>query len=196
MDNEKTLDLKQEDLSSTETGQAVEPEGTEPDGTESDKVVLSKEEHAKLLEERDNYKKGMLSYKEKIKDVPKEDAFKKDDVLTKSDFHKMNEKKAIQQFLKENPELDTKWTNFVSFYRDTKGRNDVESILQDLDDAKTLFQKYNPVKEKDDTKGIVSNLSSDNSLNSTPSDKGGKPEEKGGLIKKHTPIQDWYKKVE
>ncbi len=201
--DEKTLDLNKEEQTSTESGQSenkVEPEtkpesiveGNKPEVNSEGKIVLSKEEHAKLLEERDNYKKGLLSYKEKAKDVPK------DDVLTKTDFQKINEKKAIEAFVKENPDVEEKWTDFVSYYRDGRGRNDVDSIIKDLDDAKTLFLKYNPVKEKDDSKESISELSSDNSLSSTPSDKGGKPEKSGNkfLEAKGKPIQDWYKKVE
>jgi hypothetical protein len=193
--NEKTLDLKGEEETPTNDGQSVDTSDDTSEETTADnseeKVELSKEEYEKLLEDKENYKKGLMSYKEKVKEQPKEQP--KDDVLTKTDFHKINEKKAIDAFLKDNPEVDGKWSDFISFYRDSRGRNTVEDIVNDLDDAKTLFLKHNPVKEETDNQ-TKANLTSEKGLESSSSDDK-KPQKTSNkfLDARGKPITEWYK---
>ena len=191
--DEKSLDLNGEEETPSGSGQPEEEDSSaeSTEKVEEDKVVLSKEEHAKLLEERDNYKKGLLSYKEKAKALPKEPA-KAEDVLTKKDFQKINEKKAIEAFLKDNPEVNSKWSDFVPYYREFRGRDTVEDIVKDLDDAKTLYQKHFPVKENDgDTKA---NLASEKSITSGSSEPT-KPQKESNkfLDQRGKSIQEWYK---
>jgi hypothetical protein len=189
--DKKTLDLKGAEETPTgdgqpaDTSEEISEETTE--GASEEKVELSKEEYEKLLEDKENYKKGLMTYKEKVKGQPKED------VLTKTDFHKINEKKAIDAFIKDNPEVDSKWSDFISFYRDSSGRNTVEDIVNDLDDAKTLFLKHNPAKEEEDNQ-TKAELTSEKSLESSSSNDN-KPQKGSNkfLEAKGKPIQEWYK---
>lgn len=192
--NKKTLDLKGEEETPTDDGQSANTSDDISDDSIEDnseeKVELSKEEYDKLLADKENYKKGLLSYKEKAKEQPKEEP---KDVFTKTDFHKINEDKAINAFLKDNPEVDGKWSDFISFYNDKSGRDSVEDIINDLDDAKTLFLKHNPIKKEDDNQ-TKAKLTSEKSLESSSSDDV-KPQKTGNkfLDARGEKITEWYK---
>jgi hypothetical protein len=189
--NKKTLDLKGEEETPTDDGQSVDTSDDTSDDSQTDnseeKVELSKEEYNKLLEDKENYKKGLMTYKEKAKEQSKPD------VLTKTDFHKINEKKAIDAFIKDNPEVDGKWSDFISFYSDKRGRDSVDDIVNDLDDAKTLFLKHNPIKEEDDNQ-TKANLTSEKGLEASSSNDT-KPQKTGNkfLESRGKPITEWYK---
>lgn len=190
--SEETLDLNMEDEETsqgdgqpeTKESSSVEPESED----KGDTIQLSKEEYEKLIAEKENYKKGLLSAKEKIKSVPKES---KSEFLPKQDFYKANEKEAISKFIAENPDLKEQWAEFVQHYSGKRGRDTVTAIIQDLDDAKTLFQKYNPQKETED-KTAKADLSKESSepLAQGP---GGEKKEKARLFPKRTPVTEWYK---
>lgn len=176
-----------------QTDTASSEEQNVPKTPEDEKVVLSKEEYQKLTRDKENYKKGLLSEKQKTKEQPKEEKTIGGDPLTKQDFHKINEQKAIAKFIKDNPQVEGEWPKFVSFYRDIRGKNDSESIYQDLDDALTIYQKHNPKEAKEDDKQTRSDLSSESSLSSSPQkDSGEKPQKKSIIPKKSRP-SEWYK---
>ncbi len=195
--SEENLDLNTEDeVTSEGDGQPeTEPSSVESGGGSSeekseekptdDTIQLSKDEYEKLVADKDNYKKGLLSLKEKTKSTKQESG---SEFLPKKDFYKANEKEAIQKFVAENPDIKASWSEFVQHYSGTRGRDTVNAIVQDLDDAKTLYEKYQP-KEGED-KEAKANLSSDSSAPVT-SGEGTKPE-KGGIIPKRTPVTEWY----
>jgi len=176
----------------TESELEIKDEDIKPDSEDDveDTVTLSKDKFQKLVEAKENYKKGLLSYKEKLKTKPKEE---KGDYLSKQDFFKANEKTAIDKFVKDNPEMTDKWTEFVKHYSGKRGKDTVDGIVQDLDDAKTLFVKYNPPKEKgSEDKAAKAELSKESTLPSHIGPDGKKPKE-GGIIPKRTPPTEWYK---
>ncbi len=193
----KKLDLNQGDETPSGAGQPeqkteepteeveIDDVDIQPDSEEGEDVVLSKEKFQKLVEAKENYKKGLLTYKEKLKAKPKET-----DYLPKQDFYKANEKTAIDKFVKENPDVENNWSEFVKHYSGKRGKDSVESIIQDLDDAKTLFSKYNPPKSPEDN-DAKANLAKETSL---PSAQGadGKSPQKGGLIPKKSHPSEWY----
>ncbi len=189
---EKEKDLNLGEGTPDGTGQPEEKKPLEvktpEDGGEDDKVILTKEEHQKILEERDNYKAGLLSYKEKEKGK-KEESKTNPDILTKKDFQKINEKKAVKTFVDENPELESKWADFVKFYRNINGKDSVEDIIKDLDDARTLFLKHNPVKEDD--KKAKAELSSEKAISDVPNP-GGEKKESKSILTGSTPVSEWY----
>lgn len=190
--SEENLDLNlEEEVTSEGSGQPeTKPSSVEADDTskeaDGDAITLSKEEYEKLVADKENYKKGLLSLKEKSKTKPVESG---SEFLPKKDFYKANEKEAIQKFVNENPDIKADWTEFVKHYADKRGRDTVNAILQDLDDAKTIYEKYQPKEDED--KEAKANLSSESS---TPVTSGGgvKPE-KGGILPRKTPITEWYK---
>jgi predicted CopG family antitoxin len=163
---------------------SVEPE-SQDDG---DTIQLSREVYDKLLTEKENYKKGLLSAKEKIKSTPKES---KSEFLPKQDFYKANEKEAISKFIADNPEIKEQWSDFVQHYSGKRGRDTVNSIVQDLDDAKTLFQKHNPAKDTED-KSAQADLSKE-SAEPRAQGQGGAKQEKKSLFPKRVPVTEWYK---
>jgi hypothetical protein len=193
--NEKKLDLNQGDETPSGAGQPEQktPESPEeeiqdvdiqPDSEEGDDVVLSKEKFQKLVEAKENYKKGLLTYKEKLKAKPKET-----DYLPKQDFYKANEKTAIDKFVKENPDVENNWSEFVKHYSGKRGKDSVDDIIQDLDDAKTLFSKYNPPKGSEDNTAKA-NLAKEPSLPSAAG--GGEKPQKGGIIPRKSTPSEWY----
>jgi len=190
--SEETLDLNVGDEETlqgdgqpeTQESSSVEPE---PQG-DGDTVQLSREAYDRLIADKENYKKGLLSAKEKIKAAPKES---KSEFLPKQDFYKANEKEAISKFVAENPDLKEQWADFVQHYSGKRGRDTVNSIVQDLDDAKTLFQKYNPQKETED-KTVQADLSKE-SAEPLAQGRGGEKKEKARLFPKRTPVTEWYK---
>jgi len=162
---------------------SVEPESQDDGNT----IQLSKEEYDKLLAEKENYKKGLLSAKEKIKSIPREG---QSEFLPKQDFYKANEKEAISKFIADNPEIKERWSDFVQHYSGKRGRDTVSAIVQDLDDAKTLFQKYNPPQETED-KSAQADLSKD-TVQPKAQGAGGTKKEKGGILRKSIPVTEWY----
>jgi hypothetical protein len=191
MDEEKTLDLKTGEGEETPADIGQSEDETDLDSDEDEKVTLTKEEYDKLLKDKENYKKGLLAYKEKSKEQTP--PAKESDALTKAEFQKINEKKAIKSFLESNPDANSQWDKLISFYRDSRGRSTVEDIVSDLDDAYTLFQKHNPAPEdKDPDKEQRATLSAEKSLSSTSRGRE-KASEKGGILTKKTPVTDWYK---
>lgn len=172
--------------------------------SDEDTVTLSKDKFQKLVEVKDNYKKGLLSLKDKLKAKPKEGADssspEEGKYLSRQDFHKANEKVAIDKFVKDNPDMADKanWANLVRYYSGKSGKDTVDGIYRDLDDAKTLFDKYTEKKEEDgkEDKDLKKTLSTETNLSSGGSKGKGKSSttETGGILKKGTPVKDWYPK--
>lgn len=148
-----------------------------------------------------------MSYKEKIKSLQggtddqnnsPEEKPKESEFLSKKEFYKANEKKAINKFVEENPEVKNNWDNFVEHYPNKRGKQTVEDILADLDDAKTLYDKYNKKDEDSNSdKEAKANLSKEkaNPSGSGNPKKSDKSTKKGGrkiMPNKERP-QDWYK---
>lgn len=167
-------------------------------------VTISKDKLQKLVEVKDNYKKGLLSLKDKLKTKPKESvedkSLEEGKYLSRQDFHKANEKVAIDKFVKDNPEMAEKanWANLVRYYSGKSGKDTVDGIYRDLDDAKTLFDKYTEKKEEVDTenKDLKKKLSTETNLASGGSGGKGKSstKETGGILKRGIPVKDWYPK--
>lgn len=112
--------------------------------------------------------------------------------LTKADFFKSNERKAIRE-ITADAEIKANWNEIVPFYTPRRGKETLEDILEDIKDAVTLYKARNPVVEKDD---------SASDLTTTPVVKTG-----GGTVDKTTPKpkdppnfklptqpKDWYAK--
>lgn len=131
MEDEKTLD---------------EVEFKEPQEEEAEETVtLKKAEHDKLIEERDNYKKGLLAVKKAPKQVAEEP-------LTKGDFYRANEKQAIQlattvsesdseDSAELKKEIADNWDKIRVFYSGTSGRETVKDIHEDILDAHLVWKR-------------------------------------------------------
>lgn len=70
--------------------------------------------------------------------------------VTKADFHKANERKAILEFSKD-PEIKAKWSDIVGYYTPRRGKETAEDIIEDIKDALTLYKARNPEQVSDDS---------------------------------------------
>lgn len=75
--------------------------------------------------------------------------------LTKADFHKANERKAILQTM-EDPEIKAHWKEIVPFYTPRRGKETPEDISEDIKDAIILYKARNPVVDVDDSANALS----------------------------------------
>ena len=92
--------------------------------------------------------------------------------LTKADFFKSNERKAIRE-ITADAEIKASWNEIIPFYTPRRGKETPEDILEDIKDAITLYKARNPEVVTDDSK---------NDLTVSPVVKTG-----GGNIDKTTP---------
>ena len=63
--------------------------------------------------------------------------------LTKSDFYKSNERKAIMQ-ITADAEVKANWQDIVRFYTPRRGKDTPEDIVEDIKDAVTLYKARTP----------------------------------------------------
>jgi len=165
-----TEDLKNGEVTPGSEGQ--EPKSLEeelslepPKGDEDDTETL-KAKLAKAEEDRDNYKKGMLKYKQTQKgEVVEEEGEEEEgdeekinltevrDVATKAAsemLEKANEKSAITEFTNRYPALKdpVKWREVLVNYSSRSGKGNVESITKDLEAALVLAKHYGGGKIK------------------------------------------------
>lgn len=96
----------------------------------------------------------------KPEDAPKSEQ----EFLTKSDYYRSNEKKAIRSATLEKgvvnekgevilapEEVKANWDKIVPFYTPRRGKETTEDISEDIRDAVILFTARNTVTEKDDS---------------------------------------------
>ena len=93
--------------------------------------------------------------------------------LTKQDFFKSNERKAIRE-ITADAEIKANWNEIIPFYTPRRGKETPEDIVEDIKDAITLYKARNP--------GAPVRDDSADQLTTTPVVKTG-----GGAIDKTTP---------
>ena len=219
MAEEKQLGVKQEEVKPVGTDQPIkEPadiasevdkvlEVTDSKGfipkTEDydDKsVVISKEDLGKLQKRSDDgehYKQGLVSLKGKVKEAkvkPEVKATKPEsEFLTKTEFTKSIEKTAILKAC-EDSEVNDNWEKVMQYYSPRRGKKTVEDIVNDIEDAKTLFLKYSPKEEIEDNteeKELLSKVASETGKKDGVKPDTTKKSKKSILGKKAGP-ETWY----
>lgn len=70
--------------------------------------------------------------------------------LTKTDFYKSNERKAVREAT-ANEDVKANWDKIIPFYTPRRGKETPEDILEDIQDAVTLFKARNPEVKVDDS---------------------------------------------
>jgi len=143
-----------------------------------------------------------LKYKaivDRNRDKDTEETQEPSEFLSKKDFYKSNERKAINELtaVSESDPEDVKarkayitenWDKISPLYTSRKGKDTPEDILEDLVDAVTLYVAKNPPKE-DDGSGELSTTSGGGSGSTVP-----KTESKDELnIPQSAQPKDWYK---
>lgn len=69
--------------------------------------------------------------------------------LTKADFFKSNERKAVRE-ITADADIKASWNEIVPFYTPRRGKETAEDIKEDIQDAITLWKARNPAAlEKD-----------------------------------------------
>lgn len=111
--------------------------------------------------------------------------------LTKADFYKSNERKAIRE-ITADAELKAVWNEIIPFYTPRRGKETPEDIKDDILDAITLYKARNPAVVTDDSKDVLT-TSSVVKTGGGPVDKvaAQKPEPPNFRLPKQP--SDWYK---
>lgn len=79
----------------------------------------------------------------------------KPEFLTKADFHKANERKAVRDATSD-PEVKANWTEIIPFYTPRRGKDTPEDIREDINDAITLYNARHKTSIKDDSADVLS----------------------------------------
>lgn len=79
---------------------------------------------------------------------PEQPVAPKEEFLTKSDFYKSNERKAIREATAD-AEVKANWNEIVPFYTPRRGKETPEDIMEDIRDAITIFNARNAKSTKD-----------------------------------------------
>lgn len=176
--------------------------GNSNDG--DDEVVVTKKELDKLKADKENYKNGLLSIKDKYKSYKKNskpaptatptDPLSKP--LTMNDLHKLNEDKAVEKVQNADSIVKEHWKEISKYYRPVHGKNTPEAIEKDIKQAKLLFLDDNPdIQDKeqvDKKKKAISDLGSDSGKSAGTTTSTDKAPAKKSVLAKPTPVKEWY----
>lgn len=167
---------------------------------DDDSVVISKtdlEALKKKTKDGENYRKGLLSLKENAKNVKQPKSEKKevpgDDkgYLDKDEFYGSIEKVAIRQACEEE-DVNTHWAEIMPYYTARRGKTTSADIVEDINDAYTLFRKYHPKSEEAEDKETIIKLSNDKAETKNGLNQGGKANKKKTLFPKSDEVGNWY----
>ena len=173
-------------------------------------VILTKEEHEKLLKERDDYRKRAIAKDDKEKKTPPKEDKKEGDFLTRSDFYKHNETVAIkmaegetkveadsfgmtdEQLSEIQADVKASFDEIKKFYSPKSGKDTSEDIFNDILDAHAAWRRRNPKKPADADKEARANLTKQKGF------KGGSPDSKTApkerlVTRPRVPPNEWYK---
>ena len=172
-----------------------------------DKSVVISKKDLEILKKKtkagEYYKTGLLSLKDRLKSSKKEitkkipedkvDVKKEEtkDYLSKSEYLDSIEKEAIAKAC-ENEIIEQHWADIMAYYVVRRGKNSVANIMRDIQDAYTLYVKDNPSSEDEEDKDVVTELSTDKTKIKKGIKTGGKERKKKSILKKETPVSDWY----
>lgn len=174
----KTEEVKVETNEAKTSEVKTEPE-TEVEG---ELPQWAKDKMSKLEELKENYKKGMFKYKKLSTEPEKEEeqeeeypewdenskkfqtqtlseAKKVAETQAKQIVEKNNEQEAISQFLTSHPGIEDRWDNVISNYTAKNGKDNVKSILKDLERAYVITRyesgELDKISEEATKKGIA-----------------------------------------
>jgi len=163
-------------------------------------VVISKTDLETLKQKTkdgENYKEGLLSLKEKAKIVKQPKVTKKEipgkdkSYLDKDEFYGSIEKSAIKQACKDE-DVNTHWAEILPYYTARRGKTTSADIVEDIQDAYTLFRKYHPEDVEPEDKETVVKLSNDKTEIKKGTGQGDKKVAKKTLFPAAKKVEDWY----
>ncbi|MFA5158734.1 MAG: hypothetical protein WC451_06150 [Patescibacteria group bacterium] len=200
---EKTPESTDADNLDKELDETLKHEDTVLDEKEidagDDTVVLTKAQLEKLKSDKEHYKAGLLSTKEKLK------TFKKSNVTppakTESDDTRpvtkveLNQKAAISEAEKDEV-VNTHWDEIMKCYRNPVGDTSSAAFVKAIKAAKAdwLFNEGGQaIVDEEESKKAASKLSGDKQIPAgSGANKGGTPPEKKSVIPKKVPVSEWY----
>jgi len=111
-----------------------------------EEVVVSKKDLDAIKRDKENYKKGFLSLKDKSKEqieeakqtvetVKSEKVEAEKQFLTKDEFYKSTEQEAIAEACKDEA-VEKNWSEIVKYYTPRLGKATTKDILSDIEDAR------------------------------------------------------------
>ena len=178
------------------------------DDDDEDTVVVPKKTMKKILEARDNYRKGVISAKDKMK------ALKKSGTLTpapaapaqpaaptnpdpireavQAESQKAREKEAIKKAC-EDELVNEHWQEIMPFLPVGMSRESVDTIVEGIMTAKETYLKKHPElledEEDDDAAAELATVTRKPSVGN----RGGDPKaKKKSVIPVKTPVKNWY----
>lgn len=179
-----------------------------------DTVVLPKSKLEKLQRDNKNYRSGLKSVKGKLKALkkpeapitpkPTEAAKLPDNVLTKDDLAKANEKRffgSIEsgKLVINGRDIDPKivkdindnWDKVAPYFTPRRGTDTFEGIAEDVLDAHILFRNREPLP-KEDGKDAEREIAEENGAPGSEDNKGGKPTERKHILPRTSSPKEWY----
>lgn len=122
--------------------------GTEPSDDPLDDI---KDETARAEAKKARAIARRLEKKEETPDPKPEAKLDTSQFVTKADFYKTNERKAIREIIAADAEIKAVWNEIIPFYTPRRGKETPEDIAEDIRDAIILFKARNPEVITDDS---------------------------------------------
>jgi hypothetical protein len=177
------------------------------DDDDDDTVVLPKKKVKELLTARDNYKKGLLAVKEKLKaKKPAAPAAKNQEANAsgQSDDVKAIMKGIADEAITEackDPFVNENWSGIIAEFDKATPRTSKTAIIRGILKATAAFkqlnpsvvEEYNKKHEDDEDNNASADLSRSNGLGKSSSGAGQKPVKKS-ILPKRTPVTEWFGK--
>lgn len=187
----------EENEKTQEEGKNLEGEETQEGEESPESDPLDEVEDVEELRKR---AKGYRAERNRLKKdksddpKPKEEESKpsESEFLTKKDFQKANERKAMVVLQESDPFFKENREEIEKLYVSRRGMDTPEDIQEDLKDAITVFKARNPQEQEGNAEELTSTTGGGTA--SSPSKKPPKKEPKG--FKLPTPPENWYPKKE
>ena len=191
---------------------AQSAEGLQYKQTKKGNYLLSSDEFLKVqkaLSDKQNYQKGLLKAKRTLKEIKKNILPKKpcklagldsaitsepedkEKYITREDFFKTNEKKAINKACK-NEKINKNWVKVIKYYTPRRGKSSSEDIFLDIKDAYYLFRKNEISKPVVEDKKINTFLSSQNRTETGSNVKKGSEKKERRFLRGSMPLEAFY----
>lgn len=113
----------------------------------------------------------------------------RNEFVTKAEFYKANETKAIQEVQAENPEFKEHWKDIVGYFPNNADRSTPETVKEALYDAHALWKRRQASSETQDTSVKAKLASSTGKGGSSPN---ATPEQRKKILQKPASIDEWY----
>jgi hypothetical protein len=200
---EPSVDEQQEELElEAKPETPTEELPTEPQSDpQEDRVKTLEEELEKERAEKTKFKNIVERHRNKPEEPePQEPQVPQGDFLTKEDFYKSNERKAINALTKVSPNdsddvkaskqyIVENWNHISTLYQPRSGKDTPEDIMEDINDATTLFRAKNPTQPENNSHELAQTSGGGQGSSAPQAPATVDPPR----FKQPTPPKEWYK---